>query len=110
MKLPRITEAAFLRQVLDLAKLHGWRSAHFRPAKTAKGWRTAVQGDGVGFPDLILLRGERMIVLELKRDRRAKTTPEQDAWLAAFIGLGCENVMVAIVSPEHWAWLERVLR
>jgi hypothetical protein len=57
IKLPTITEAEFLAQVLQLAKLCGWLTAHFRPAKTAHGWRTAVQGDGAGWPDLVLLRG-----------------------------------------------------
>jgi hypothetical protein len=56
-RVPPITEAAFLRQVLDLAKLRGWRTAHFRPAQTSRGWRTAVQGDGAGFPDLVGRRG-----------------------------------------------------
>jgi hypothetical protein len=30
--------------VIELAKLRGWRTAHFRPARTAHGWRTAVLG------------------------------------------------------------------
>jgi len=47
---PRVTEAEFLAQVLAYARLHGWRAVHFRAARVGTGWRTAVQGDGAGFP------------------------------------------------------------
>ncbi len=36
-------------------RLYHWRIAHFRPAKTEKGWRTPMTGD-VGFPDLVIAR------------------------------------------------------
>lgn len=103
----KITEAAFLAQVLEYAKLTGWRSAHFRSAQTAKGWRTAVSGDGAGFPDLVMIRGSRMIVAELKRDERQKPSPEQLAWLEAFLGVGVE---VFLWTPGGWLEIERVLR
>ena len=102
-----ITEAAFQAQVLQLAKIHGWRSAHFRPAQTARGWRTAVSGDGAGFPDLILVRGYRLIVAELKRDAKQKPRPEQTAWLDAFRGVGAE---VFLWTPGDWVEIERVLQ
>lgn len=54
---PKISEAAFTRLVLDLAKLKGWRTAHFRTAQNGRGqYRTPVAGDGKGFPDLVLVR------------------------------------------------------
>jgi hypothetical protein len=52
------------RQVLELAKICGWRTAHFRPAKTSKGWRTPVSGDGAGLPDLILVRPPEIVFAE----------------------------------------------
>ena len=107
MKLSKdITEAAFQRQVLALAKLRGWRTAHFRPAKTTRGWRTAVSGDGKGFPDLVLIRGPVLIVAELKRSAKEKARPEQAAWLVAFANAG---VMTYIWTPEDWDVIERVL-
>jgi hypothetical protein len=108
-RVPPITEAAFLRQVLDLAKLRGWRTAHFRPAQTSRGWRTAVQGDGAGFPDLVLLRGGHMIVAEVKRGPKFKPTAAQCAWLAAFLEIDAPNVMVAVWTPDDWAMIERLL-
>lgn len=65
MQAPNETE--FLRQVTELAEMLGWRTAHFRPARTAHGWRTPVQGSlGKGFPDLVMLRRDRVLFVELK--------------------------------------------
>lgn len=75
---PKMSEEEFLGQVLELAKLFGWGVAHFRPAKTSKGWRTAVQGDGKGFPDLVLVQ-KRVIFAELKSEG-GKMSSEQVEW------------------------------
>lgn len=100
------SEESFLSAVLDLARLYRWRVAHFRPAQTAHGWRTAVQGDGKGFPDLVLIRGLRLVVLELKSER-GKLSREQREWLDAFDGV--PGVEVAEVRPADWHYLETLL-
>jgi len=69
--------------VLELAQVKGWRRAHFRPARTAKGWRTPVMGDGAGFPDLLLLRGNCGLAIELKA-QDGHLSSAQAEWLAAF--------------------------
>jgi hypothetical protein len=99
------TEAEFLTQVLQLATLYRWRTAHFRPGRTATGWRTALQGDAKGWPDVVFVR-ERIIFAELKRDSRAKATPEQQAWRAALTQAGAE---VYVWTPADWSEIERVL-
>jgi len=76
-------------QIIQLARLLRWRVAHFRPAMTAQGWRTPVQADGKGFPDLILLRGSRIVVVEVKR-QLGTIDPDQELWLDAFRGVGAE--------------------
>jgi hypothetical protein len=103
--LPKLSEAQFTAQVIAFAKLHGWKCAHFRPGRTARGWRTAVQGDGVGFPDLVLVRKDTMMVAELKVGRR-QPTAEQDAWLAAF--QRCD-VPVFVWTPADWEQIEFML-
>lgn len=85
-----ISERDFQRQVIDLAHALNWRVAHFRPALTKRGWRTAVEGDGAGFPDLILVRGDRLIVAELKSTNGRAPSPEQIAWLQAFENAGAK--------------------
>jgi hypothetical protein len=72
-----ITERDWQRQVTDAAELFGWQWAHFRPARTDRGWRTPVSGPlGAGFPDLILAREGRLIFAELKAEG-ARLRPEQ---------------------------------
>ncbi len=102
--LPPMTEAQFILEVICLAKLHGWKVAHFRPAKTSKGWRTAVQGDGKGFPDLILVR-ERVIVMELKVGNN-RLSPEQKAWLTKFTEAG---IKAYCFWPRDFPEIERIL-
>lgn len=72
-------EADWQAQVIDLAHLHGWIVAHFRPAQTAKGWRTPVSADGKGFPDLVLARKGEVLFRELKA-QKGRLTQEQERW------------------------------
>ena len=74
------TEAEMMRAILDAAKVLHWRVAHFRPARTVHGWRTAIEGDA-GFPDAVLVdrRGGRCWFVELKA-RRGRLTGEQERW------------------------------
>jgi len=74
-----VTEAEFQRIVIDMAHLFGWRVAHFRPARTARGWRTPVAADGKGFPDLVLAKAGRVIFAELKTDT-GRLSDDQQAW------------------------------
>ena len=79
-----MTEAEFQGLVTEAAELLGWRWAHFRPAKTAHGWRTPVSGPlGAGWPDLVLVRERdgRMILAELKADS-GKLGPDQSEVMA----------------------------
>ena len=79
VKIPlTISEADFQSAVIDLAMLYHWRVCHFRPARTAKGWRTPIIGHK-GFPDLVLAREGRVIIAELKR-QHAKIEPSQLIW------------------------------
>lgn len=61
-----VTESQFAETVIQLAHYRGWRVVHFRPARTEKGWRTAMVGDR-GFPDLVLARRGVVLHVELKR-------------------------------------------
>jgi hypothetical protein len=80
------SEAGFQTWVVAAARLYGWTVAHFRPAKTNKGWRTPVSADGKGYPDLTMCHSgrdgmpARLIFAELKA-ARGKLSPEQAAWM-----------------------------
>lgn len=87
---PKLSEAAWQRQVIQMARLGGWRVAHFRPARRQSGgFSTPTAGDGKGFPDLVLARRgaftREIIHAELKTDA-GKLSPEQLEWQAALGG------------------------
>lgn len=103
-----IGDVAWTRLVLGLAKLGGWRSAHFRKAMAKGGrWMTAVAGNGKGFPDLFLAHPVRRQALaaELKTGggRRSK---EQEAWADV---LWCCNVPCYEWRPSDWTTVVGVL-
>ncbi len=100
-----MSEAQLQRWVIARARFHGWRVIHLRPARTNKGWRTAVQGDGAGFPDTLILRGKRLIAAELKRVG-GKLTDLQDQWLNAFADTGAESYLW---TPADLDDIEQVL-
>lgn len=73
-----MTEDDYVRRIIDTAHLYGWRVTHFRPARTDKGWRTALQGDG-GFVDLVLAKHGTVLHVEVKTDK-GRVRPDQLEW------------------------------
>jgi len=104
--LPPLSERDFMAQVTQLAAIRHWHWVHIRPGMTRDSWRTPVSGPlGKGFPDLLLVRGERILFAELKRDG-AKPTPEQ----VEVLGILSGAAETAVWSPLDWTEIEQVLR
>lgn len=108
---PKQSEAAFQAQVIAFAQLHKWRVAHFRKVRVQRKngqvyWETPVAADGTGFPDLILIRGARLLVVELKVPPN-KPTAEQIAWLGSFRGIA--DLYVTVWTPDDWPTIEKEL-
>jgi hypothetical protein len=102
-----VSEAQLQKAVIELAQLLGWRVAHFRPAMTQSGrWVTAVQGDGKGFPDLVLARAGVVLFVELK-SAKGRLSPEQQEWLDVL-----PSADTFVWQPAHWesGAIEEVLR
>ncbi len=93
----KLSEKDWQRRVIDCARLFNWRYTHFRPAMTAKGWRTAMQGDK-GFPDLVLVKPPRVIFAELKSDD-GNLTADQLSWISA---LNSSDVECYVWRPQNW--------
>jgi hypothetical protein len=94
------SEYGFMGWVIDYAHYRHWTVAHFRPARTGDGWATAVQADGAGFPDLVLVR-DRVVFAELKAGRRPILSPAQDRWLDALTTADAETyVWVPADRPD----------
>ena len=90
------------RQLLDgilgtprnpgIALALGWRGYH-----THRG-----QHSPAGFPDLVLVRRGRLVFAELKRQASsAKTSPEQDAWLADLSAVA-DSVLDEVLAGDRY--------
>lgn len=103
-----VNETEFLGQVTSLAELLGWNWVHFRPAKTAHGWRTPVSGTlGAGWPDLILVRARdgRLIFAELKADKGR--LDDHQHWV---LGVLRSAAPAHVWRPSDWETIAEVLR
>lgn len=100
-----MNEAALTHAVIELAQTLRWKVAHFRPALTAKGHRTPVQGDGKGFPDLVLVRRQRLLFAELKVAKRTPTV-EQKLWMEALRGTRGPQGEAGRSIPEVYLWTD----
>jgi len=77
---PKESEAEFQDKIVKLARLCGWKVAHFRPAMTSRGqWITPVSADGKGFPDLVMVKPPHILFVECK-SATGKLTLEQKDW------------------------------
>lgn len=103
------SEADFQTWVIDLAHIRGWLVAHFRPARIVKNgvvsYRTAVSADGAGFPDLVLVRDRRLMLVELKSDKGI-LSEAQDKWLRV---LSLTKAEIHIWRPVDREEIERLL-
>jgi hypothetical protein len=103
-----VTEDEFQAQVMTLAKHCGWRRVHFRKARTKRGWRTAVAGDGKGFVDLVLVheRRQHTLFVECKSDT-GTLYAEQREWGRVLLAAGEDW---RCWRPRDWPEVERVLK
>jgi hypothetical protein len=106
----KCTEAEWQTTVIEYAQLRGWRVAHFRPARTEQGYRTAVQADGAGYPDLTLVRGGTLVFAELKSERGKLTAAQRD-WLEELGRCSSPSNTVEVYTwrPSDWPEVQAVL-
>lgn len=76
-----------------------WYVWHQRSSRTKDGHRTAVQYDGKGFPDLVLVRPPRIVIYECKVGRD-KPRPDQRIWIDKF--KRCPAILCRVVYPRDW--------
>lgn len=71
------TEAELLALVMDAARLRGWLAYHTHDSRHS----------AAGFPDVVLVRRERVVFAELKTER-GKVGIHQQMWLEALRDAG----------------------
>ena len=93
VRLPPTRESLLRQAVVDAARLRGWR-VYFS-------WSSL--HSPAGFPDLVCVKGDRLVFLELKNVRRDLTEHQRD-WLADLAHV--ERVEAyGPVRPGDWDWL-----
>lgn len=103
------TETQFQNRVMEYATMRGWKWLHINKAQNSAGyWRTPVMGElGLGWPDLFLVRGSRMIAAELKSGKKYLTRKQEDVlgWLTA-----TGYVESYVWHPDEWETVMEVLK
>jgi hypothetical protein len=111
------SEREFQKTVIQMARLLGYRAAHFRRVRVQRRggttyYETPAAADGVGWPDLVLVRAAgkdrpgRVLFIELKA-QRGLVRPTQRAWLALLKEAGAEAYCW---RPKDWQTIEEVLK
>jgi hypothetical protein len=95
-------ERDFVSTLLDMAKVAGWKHVHFRPARSAKGWRTALEGEP-GWPDVNLARQGETILAECKVGAKRPTVAQWE-WLVVLATN--QALEVYVWYPRHWDAIE----
>lgn len=101
---PPMSEAQLVSAILSALKVAGWRAVHFRPARTAHGWRTAMTGDA-GVPDIIAVHPRLGVLLIETKSDVGRLRPEQVEWrewceAAALSWPGA--IRYAVARPKDW--------
>jgi len=84
-----MTEAELQARIKELALCLGWMYYHTRDSRRSD----------LGFPDLVLVRDENVIIAELKREK-GRLTAAQETWGAALSN--CKTVDYYLWRPAHW--------
>jgi hypothetical protein len=101
-----VTETEFQEQVVELARLLGWRSMHVRRS-IGKGRRWTTATSCAGWPDLTLWdpRAGGVLFVELKADRGVVSLDQ----LEVHASLRAAGADVRVWRPADWDEVEATL-
>lgn len=103
-----MSEKAFQAAVVEYARLEGWKVAHHHDSRRQVRPGVLVgDSDAAGVPDLLLVKGARLIFAELKREK-TKPTPEQEDWLEALGQVQRYSSTRWDAPPETYLWRPRM--
>lgn len=91
-----MSEESFQGAIVEYAVLLGYLAYHTHDSRRS----------APGFPDLVLVRDERLLFAELKTDV-GRVAPAQRDWLAALEATGVE---VYVWRPKDWNQIIETLR
>ncbi len=91
----RLSEKDFQQRIIDRARALGWLVYHTHNSRRST----------EGFPDLVLVRAGRALVIEVKAER-GRVSVAQQVWLDA---LGATKVETYLIRPSDWSLIEELL-
>ena len=95
-----ISEADFQEALVEYAEMWGWLVWHDNDSRS----------NDAGFPDMVMVKGGKLIFAELKRQKRYTIKPKQLEWIEA-LGLAAgPNVMATFWFPSDRDYAEAILR
>lgn len=94
--LDTIPEKQFLNQIIKLADIRGWLVYHTHDSRRSQ----------AGFPDLVMVRGGRIIFAEIKSEK-GRTSPEQKVWIKYLRTAKRKDVF--LWRPSDWKEIETEL-
>lgn len=103
IQLRAISERDWQATVTQMLTAFGWLWYHAPDNRPVNG---RIQGIKAGFPDIVAVRGRRILWIELKRET-GKTSPDQDTWLGRLGDAGQETY---VWRPSDSARVAEVLR
>jgi hypothetical protein len=92
---PDVLEEDFLQAVRALAREHGWTTYHTRDSRKSD----------AGFPDLVLVRGRRLLWVELKTET-GELSAAQRGWRDSLLAAGQDW---RLWRPSDWATITETL-
>ncbi len=94
-----MTEKELTKLLQKTLKQTGWLGAHFHDSRREIKPNVFI-GDlsAKGFPDIVAIKKNRLLVVELKSET-GKLREQQPEWLDAFSDVGAE---VFLWRPTHW--------
>ncbi|GAA1337225.1 VRR-NUC domain-containing protein [Arthrobacter roseus] len=102
-QLRAITERRFQSTVQNLMTAYKWKWFHAPDNRPVNG---RIQGVKAGFPDLIAVRGQRVIVAELKTET-GRVSEDQKEWLFLFDHAGITSY---VWRPRDTEAIKLILR
>lgn len=86
----RVSERQLMDALIEAARWRGWLVYHTHDSRHST----------AGFPDLVMLRGDRCVVVECKA-AHGKLSKAQQAWHLAFLAAG---IPAYVIHPSDQDW------
>lgn len=101
-------EATFQRLVVEVARIYGWRIAHFPRSLSVRGRHlTATAYDAAGYPDLTLAHPQLGLLFREVKTHKGTVQPNQREWIRVLHDAGAD---AGVWRPQDWPRILQELR